>query len=347
MIYHLLHAPEAALRGDRGDRSGRARVVPARDPQALLRRADPRGAARARGPRRPVARRRAPGAADGRGHTLDKNPMRDLRVRQAISKAIDRKALVEVACLSRGLPAGQIVPEGFGGFNPDLEVARSPGGGQGAARRGRLSRGFGLTIGCTNDRYVNDAQVCQAVAQMLSRIGIATKVQTTPGSIFFRFGQIGQEPAAADPLRFLQWVDTRDADHVLSLVLHSNDPKRDFGQSNRGRICGTRASTGSSRTPPSPSPQTASRNCRPRHGRRHAPGRGRAPLQPDDHRRRAQGASASRRAWTSNWWRRPPPPRGISRPLRSHRDWLRFTCPPRQMWGVARRSGRFGPEEGN
>ena len=27
---------------------------------------------------------------------------------------------------------------------------------------------------------------------------------------------------------------TRDATHVLSLVLHSNDPKRDFGQSNRG-----------------------------------------------------------------------------------------------------------------
>jgi ABC-type transport system substrate-binding protein len=35
--------------------------------------------------------------------------------------------------------------------------------------------GFALTIHGPNDRYVNDDQICQAIAQMLSRAGIAMR----------------------------------------------------------------------------------------------------------------------------------------------------------------------------
>jgi len=171
---------------------------------------------------------------DADGAPLDKNPLRDLRVRQAISKAIDRKALVDRVLYGMSVPTGQIVPEGFGGYNPDLKVETpDPAAAKALLAEAGYPRGFGLTVGCTNDRYVNDAQVCQAVAQMLSRIGIATKVQTTPGSIFFGLVKNGKNPL---PLILYgsSSGSTRDATHVLSLVLHSNDPKRDFGQSNRG-----------------------------------------------------------------------------------------------------------------
>src|SRR3546814_7916875 len=45
--------------------------------------------------------------------------------------------------------------------------------------------GFELTLSSTNNRYVNDGQVTQAVAQYLSRIGIKTHVDAMTASIYF------------------------------------------------------------------------------------------------------------------------------------------------------------------
>ena len=45
--------------------------------------------------------------------------------------------------------------------------------------------GFALTLHGPNDRYVNDDQICQAIAQMLSRVGIQTRVETLPSAVYF------------------------------------------------------------------------------------------------------------------------------------------------------------------
>jgi len=45
--------------------------------------------------------------------------------------------------------------------------------------------GFELVIGSPNDRYINDEKVAQAMAQMLTRIGIKTSVDATTASTFF------------------------------------------------------------------------------------------------------------------------------------------------------------------
>src|SRR6185503_1712530 len=45
--------------------------------------------------------------------------------------------------------------------------------------------GFGLTINSSNDRYPNDAQVNQAVAQMWSRLGLKTTVNAMPKAVYF------------------------------------------------------------------------------------------------------------------------------------------------------------------
>ena len=49
--------------------------------------------------------------------------------------------------------------------------------------------GFGLTIHGPNNRYVNDEQVTQAIAQMLTRVGIVTKVDTMPSAVYFTRGE--------------------------------------------------------------------------------------------------------------------------------------------------------------
>lgn len=45
--------------------------------------------------------------------------------------------------------------------------------------------GFELTLSSTNDRYVNDSQISQAVAQYFTRVGIKTNVDAMTASIYF------------------------------------------------------------------------------------------------------------------------------------------------------------------
>jgi peptide/nickel transport system substrate-binding protein len=45
--------------------------------------------------------------------------------------------------------------------------------------------GFTLVLGSPNDRYVNDAQVAQATAQMLTRLGLKVSVDAMTASQFF------------------------------------------------------------------------------------------------------------------------------------------------------------------
>lgn len=171
---------------------------------------------------------------DAEGRPLDRNPLQDLRIRQAISLALNRTALVERAMDGQAVANGQLVPEGFGGFDPAIPVPPfDPEAARRLLQEAGYPRGFGLAIACTNNRYVNDARVCQAIGQMLSRIGIQTKVETMPATVFFprtRFDR-NQYPLV---LFGQSSSSTRDATHVLSLAVHSQDVQRGFGQSNRG-----------------------------------------------------------------------------------------------------------------
>ncbi|MBM3600866.1 MAG: ABC transporter substrate-binding protein [Alphaproteobacteria bacterium] len=114
------------------------------------------------------------------------NPLKDLRVRQAINLAIDRQAIVDRVMDGLAVPANQIVPAGFTGYTPDLvppkpdlERARKL-----MAEAGH-EKGFQLTIHTTNNRYINDARTAQTIAQMVSRIGIKVNVTALPVAVYF------------------------------------------------------------------------------------------------------------------------------------------------------------------
>ena len=98
--------------------------------------------------------------------------------------AIDRKTITARIMDGMATPAYQFMPDGMFGALPKAEEIRRP------RRRQKLLAeagypGFELTISSTNDRYVNDGQVAQAVAQYLSRIGIKTTVDAMTASIYF------------------------------------------------------------------------------------------------------------------------------------------------------------------
>ena len=181
-----------------------------------------------------VAHDTLPLLSDRQGQKLPTNPLRDLRVRHALSLALDRDALVERALSGQGAATMQLVPEGFGGWDPSVKVpAVDAAGARAKLTEAGFKDGFGMTLACPNDRWVADARVCQAVAQMLSRAGLVMKVETMPGSVFFPRSRLGKNEW---PLIMyeLSLSSLRDGQYILQLAAETHDDARAIGDSNRG-----------------------------------------------------------------------------------------------------------------
>lgn len=115
-----------------------------------------------------------------------KNPFMDVRVRQALSMAIDRKAIVKRIMDGVAEVAPQYVPkEMFGAIPNPEELPFDPKKAKQLLADAGYPNGFELTLSATNDRYINDSQIAQAVAQFLTRVGIKTDVDAMTRSIFF------------------------------------------------------------------------------------------------------------------------------------------------------------------
>jgi peptide/nickel transport system substrate-binding protein len=167
-----------------------------------------------------------------------KNPLKDLRVRQAISKAINREAIVERVMEGVAIPAGQLLPEGFFGVSPNLKPEPyDPEGAKKLLADAGLPDGFKLTIHGPNDRYINDAKIAEAIAQMLTRVGIETAVETMPKSVYFKRASAGG-PGGTPEFSFVLvgWgAGTGEASSPLKALVHTYDKSKGMGASNRGR----------------------------------------------------------------------------------------------------------------
>jgi peptide/nickel transport system substrate-binding protein len=125
--------------------------------------------------------RSSPFISDKAGKPLAKNPLLDIRVRRAISKAINRQAIVDRVMEGQAIPSGQLVSEKLFGYVPGLKAdAYDVEGAKKLMAAAGYPDGFKITIHGPAGRYVNDEKIVQAVAQMLSRIGITAKVETAP-----------------------------------------------------------------------------------------------------------------------------------------------------------------------
>lgn len=174
--------------------------------------------------------RSSPYVTDKAGKPLPSNPLRDVRVRQAISKSINRKALVDRTMEGLAVPASNIVAPGLLGYNDALKVeAYDPEGAKKLLAEAGYPNGFALTLHGPNDRYINDAQVVQTVAQFLNRIGIQTKVVTLPLSVYFSKARAGEFSVA-----LLGW-GTLAGDFGLRTLAGTSNPDTGWGTWNWGK----------------------------------------------------------------------------------------------------------------
>lgn len=172
------------------------------------------------------------------GSPLKKNPLRDARVRKAISMLINREAIVAKVMEDIAIPAGQLLPEGF--FGRSSKMKPEPHNVAGAKKllaEAGWGDGFGLTLHGPNDRYVNDAKICEAIGQMLSAAGIPTKVVTMPKNVYFRRASKGGEGGQPEfSLMLVGWGSgTGEASSPLKSLLTTHDKSKGHGASNRGR----------------------------------------------------------------------------------------------------------------
>ncbi|MBA3593074.1 MAG: ABC transporter substrate-binding protein [Pseudomonadota bacterium] len=137
-----------------------------------------------------------------------KNPFKDKRVRQAFYQAIDIEAIKNRVMRGASTPVATLLAPEIRGYAPelakrlpfDLEAAKKlmADAGYGA--------GFELKMNCPNDRYVNDGEICQAVAANLSRIGVKINLEAeTKGTYFPKvlrrdtsFYMLGWTPSTVD-----------------------------------------------------------------------------------------------------------------------------------------------------
>jgi peptide/nickel transport system substrate-binding protein len=179
----------------------------------------------------------SPFVTDKEGRKLTENPLRKLAVRRAISKAINREASVARTMEGAAVVATQMVAAMTFGADPALQPERyDPDGAKKLLAEAGYPDGFGITIHGPNNRYVNDAQICQALAQMLTRIGILPKVETMPLNVFFSRAQNREFS-----LFLTGWGSgSGEASVPLNAVLHSYSADKGMGAANRGRYANPR-----------------------------------------------------------------------------------------------------------
>jgi peptide/nickel transport system substrate-binding protein len=161
-----------------------------------------------------------------------RNPFADRRVRLAIYQAIDIEAIGKRILRDSAVPTGILVPRGVNSVDPAM-VARPFPYDLAAAKKllaeAGYPTGFEVTLDCTNDRYVNDEQVCTAIAGMLSRIGVKVAVNALPGARFFT--KVG---AGDSSFNFFGYTPVNlDAYNTLNVMMATRDGKA--GQWNVGR----------------------------------------------------------------------------------------------------------------
>jgi peptide/nickel transport system substrate-binding protein len=174
----------------------------------------------------------SPLVTDNDGKPMSKNPLKDVRVRRAMSKALDRDALVSRVMLGQGVPASQFMPDGVPGTSARLKPeAYDLEGAKKLLAEAGYPNGFGLTVASTNDRYINDAAMTQAVGQMWSRLGLKITVNTLPKAVYF--------PRAVK-LEFSVLLsgnstDTSEPLSQLNYLLGTFDASKGIGAGNYGR----------------------------------------------------------------------------------------------------------------
>jgi peptide/nickel transport system substrate-binding protein len=161
-----------------------------------------------------------------------KNPFKDKRVRQAFYQAIDMDGIKSKIMRGAATPTASMTAPGVKGFSEQLNK-RLPYDVEAAKKllaEAGYPGGFDVGMDCPNDRYVNDAAICQAVAGMLARIDVKVSLNAQTKTTYFP-----KVLSRNTSFYLLGWTPgTYDSHNVLNALMATPDQKSGRGQFNLG-----------------------------------------------------------------------------------------------------------------
>ncbi len=167
-----------------------------------------------------------PFVTDLEGKPLGKNPLKDVRVRKALSLAINRNGIRDRIMDGFAVPTGQLMPEGASGYDASVKPdPYDPAEAKKLLAEAGYPNGFALTLHGPNDRYVNDSGVEEAIAQGWTRIGVKISVDAMPAATYF-----SRSLHAEFSVRLTGWAsDLGEASSNLIQIFASTDPAKGRG----------------------------------------------------------------------------------------------------------------------
>ncbi|WP_240837842.1 ABC transporter substrate-binding protein [Acidaminobacter sp. JC074] len=173
------------------------------------------------------------------------NPFTDIRVREAVYRAIDEETIIKQIMNGFAIPAASYIPAGFNGYNADVkrlsfdpEKAEALLDEAGYPKQDDGYR-FEITLDAPNDRYINDGDIAAAVAGYLEKVGIKVNLNLMSRTVFF--GYISASNKKGDNTHFCMtgWADSGGESTLMGMdMIYSKTqegPVKDgFGGVNRG-----------------------------------------------------------------------------------------------------------------
>lgn len=168
------------------------------------------------------------------------NPFQDVRVRLALAKSINLTLIKAKIMRGTSRLAGLLVAPEVPGFDPNANdpIEYDPAGAKKLLADAGYPNGFRFAMNCPNDRYVNDEEICQAIAAMSAKVGLNARLTTeTKGLHFAKARKNGTD------VYMLGWatLPMLDTFSVLATLLHT--PMDKYGTWNPGGFSNARIDT--------------------------------------------------------------------------------------------------------
>ncbi len=164
--------------------------------------------------------------------TTDANPFADVRVRRAVAHAVNVPAILQTIMRGAAAEESQLVSPAMRGYTPalaarpayDVEMAKA------LLAEAGYPDGFSFGFKCSNDRYLNDEAVCQAVTAMLAQVGLRAQLETMPVQNYWP-----ELRADNYDMFLLGWSPgTFDAEHPIRFLAATPDDEAKLGSWNFG-----------------------------------------------------------------------------------------------------------------
>ncbi|MCW5633242.1 MAG: ABC transporter substrate-binding protein [Rubrivivax sp.] len=166
-----------------------------------------------------------------------KNPFKDLRVRRAVYHAINVQLIIDKVLRGQGVPTGAFLSPLVDGSPPDLDrrLPFDPAKAKALLGEAGYPNGFAVTLDCVNVAWRENA--CQAMAAMLTQVGIRTTLRSSTTGTFFP--KLSQGTAS-----FVEygWTAAPDAYNSLNALFRTFD-RTGFGTFNAGRYSNPKIDT--------------------------------------------------------------------------------------------------------